>query len=235
MQGYQRAMHRFAEFRGRSNRSEFWGFLVVSQLVVLAAASIDLVLGLEIGGVLILSGIAGAVYLPPTIAVLVRRLHDLNVSMWWLWAPYLSFFLCILSGLEDRLIIAVPLAEVAIIILACLLPGNRDANRYGPPNLSFRQADQQAAAIPNLDAIARMREGGPGAGHHELGSTAFVRTGMSDTAPEQVLHHLRPTTEEWTSKRVENTVFSIILKLLLYIALGYVILILIAGRLLNVF
>jgi uncharacterized membrane protein YhaH (DUF805 family) len=81
---------RFADFKGRSRRSEYWYvqlFLVVTNLAV---AGIDLALMdgdvdrfIANGG----GGIFGLIWIfatiVPALAVLVRRLHDTGKTGWW--------------------------------------------------------------------------------------------------------------------------------------------------------
>ncbi|MEK9987154.1 MAG: DUF805 domain-containing protein [Aquiluna sp.] len=81
---------RFADFKGRSRRSEYWYvqlFLVVTNLAV---AGIDLALMdgdvdrfIANGG----GGIVGLIWIfatiVPALAVLVRRLHDTGKTGWW--------------------------------------------------------------------------------------------------------------------------------------------------------
>lgn len=81
---------RFADFKGRSRRSEYWYvqlFLVVTNLAV---AGIDLALMdgdvdrfIANGG----GGIVGLIWIfatiVPALAVLIRRLHDTGKTGWW--------------------------------------------------------------------------------------------------------------------------------------------------------
>jgi uncharacterized membrane protein YhaH (DUF805 family) len=102
------------DFRGRSSRSEFWYFMLLFILLYLVVAVVDqhlvaatfdireLPLGQYIpmgmvdpdGGVLVL--LYRPVLAIPTIAVTVRRLHDVGKSGWWclLWVfpiPFLGW------------------------------------------------------------------------------------------------------------------------------------------------
>jgi uncharacterized membrane protein YhaH (DUF805 family) len=80
----------FAKFDGRSRRSEYWLFLlftlVLSMVVALAEEAIL--------GISIISSLLSLALLIPSLAVLVRRLHDTNRSGWWclLWLiPVIGF------------------------------------------------------------------------------------------------------------------------------------------------
>lgn len=89
---------RFADFKGRSRRSEYWYvqlFLVVTNLAV---AGIDLALMdgdvdrfIANGG----GGIVGLIWIfatiVPALAVLIRRLHDTGKTGWWALVGFIPF------------------------------------------------------------------------------------------------------------------------------------------------
>ena len=80
---FKLALSRYAEFTGRSRRSEYWYFTLVNVLISMAFN----VLSIATDGSGIITGISGLVSLAlfiPGIAVAVRRLHDVGKSGWWL-------------------------------------------------------------------------------------------------------------------------------------------------------
>lgn len=84
MNWFMEAMRKYAQFSGRSRRSEYWYF----QLITAVIGIVLLVLTLVTSGVLqAIFGILLAVFflatLIPSIAVLVRRLHDTGKSGWY--------------------------------------------------------------------------------------------------------------------------------------------------------
>ncbi|MEY4990171.1 MAG: hypothetical protein RIS08_397 [Actinomycetota bacterium] len=90
----------YANFKGRARRSEYWFatlFLVItniSALILDAAAETDPV---------IQSLWSLAVFLP-SLAVLVRRLHDTNRSGWWVLialVPLVGFIVLIVFTVQD--------------------------------------------------------------------------------------------------------------------------------------
>lgn len=95
---------RYLDFYGRSSRAEFWWFYLASWLFYMIA-SLPFIL-LAASGLSSLSVIyAGALFvsllllLPASIGVAVRRLHDLDMSGWWLLGfmaagliPFIGFF-----------------------------------------------------------------------------------------------------------------------------------------------
>ncbi len=83
----------YAQFNGRATRAEFWWWVLVSNLAIVTAAIVDavltvifLALGVPFIGPLAFLLIIG-VFLP-SLAVAVRRLHDIGKSGWWLLAWY---------------------------------------------------------------------------------------------------------------------------------------------------
>ncbi len=62
----------------------------------------------------LLSGIYGLAVIIPSIAVGVRRMHDIDRTGWWL------------------LIAFIPLIGVIVLLIFALLPGTAGDNKYGP-------------------------------------------------------------------------------------------------------
>lgn len=84
--------NKYAEFNGRANRAEFWKFF----LVVLIINFLFSILANMFGGVKILSltfNILSAIFslaiLVPTIALGVRRMHDIGKSGSWLFINFI--------------------------------------------------------------------------------------------------------------------------------------------------
>ncbi len=103
----------YADFRGRSRRSEFWwwatiqlALVVVWVIGILAMESMALLNGLMVYWL---------VTLCPSVAVAVRRLHDAGRSGWWL-ALYF-----------------VPTLGALVLLVLWALPSQHAANRWGLP------------------------------------------------------------------------------------------------------
>ncbi len=82
---YKKAMFKdFANFKGRSRRSEFWYFYLTYLITLAIAMVLDSVLGLAISplpyGIFYL--LVALASLIPTLSVSVRRLHDVGKSGW---------------------------------------------------------------------------------------------------------------------------------------------------------
>ena len=74
---FKLALSKYAEFEGRSRRSEYWYFTLFNVLVGLVTGLVDSMFGTSIFG-----AIASLALLIPGIAVGVRRLHDVGKSGW---------------------------------------------------------------------------------------------------------------------------------------------------------
>ena len=72
---------RYFDFSGRSSRAEYWYFTALMWFVSLLILLGQLALGQAVESVLtVVNGLFGLVTLIPSLAVAVRRLHDINRS-----------------------------------------------------------------------------------------------------------------------------------------------------------
>ena len=87
MNWYLEVLKKYDVFSGRARRKEYWYFVLFSTLISIGLMIIDGVTGTfsAEGGIGLLSGIYALAVLIPSIAVMVRRLHDTNRSGWWFW------------------------------------------------------------------------------------------------------------------------------------------------------
>ncbi len=110
MNWYLDALKKYAVFNGRARRKEYWMFALFNTIISIVLALVDNILGTSS----IISSIYSLAVLIPSIALCVRRLHDVGKSGWW-------YFL-----------ILIPLVGIIwLFILFCTdsKPGN---NAYGP-------------------------------------------------------------------------------------------------------
>jgi uncharacterized membrane protein YhaH (DUF805 family) len=134
-------LRRYADFRGRASRSEFWCFFAF----VIIAQAVSGFLGLLFGVGSALSGIVGLLLIIPQIAVAVRRLHDLGRSGRELLVPCLMLlaapFVYSFGGILPRLV-ALGYAGLILLVFANLLllflkEGKKVPNRYGASPSAF--------------------------------------------------------------------------------------------------
>ena len=115
MSWYLEALKKYAVFSGRARRMEYWYFVLFNLIVYVVLSLIDALLGTfnVIQGVGLLSGLYALAVLIPTLAVHVRRLHDIDRTGWWI------------------LISFIPLIGTIVLLVFALMPGTPGSNRYG--------------------------------------------------------------------------------------------------------
>ena len=95
MNWYLEVLKKYAVFEGRARRKEYWYFSLFSTLISILFS----VIGKNMGfGDLDL--VYSLVVLVPTIAVSVRRMHDVNKSGWFCLIPIYNVILCFTAGTE---------------------------------------------------------------------------------------------------------------------------------------
>lgn len=112
MSWYLHVLKNYATFRGRARRKEFWMFVLVHMITVFALVGLYAATEEQTFYYAYVLYFLGT--LLPTIAAMVRRLHDTNRSGGW----YFINFIPIIGGFW---------------LLALLsTAGDRNANMYGP-------------------------------------------------------------------------------------------------------
>jgi len=96
-------------WEGRASRAEYWWFELAQALIIIAAVIIDQIIGT--GFIYIIAVIA---LILPSIAVLIRRLHDTDRTGWWYWIQVL------------------PLIGLIVILVFVLSASDEGDNKYGP-------------------------------------------------------------------------------------------------------
>ena len=113
VENYFTVLKKYAVFRGRSNRKEFWLFVLVNIIIFIIFGILTKIPILKVlfWIAFILFGLA---VLIPSIALGIRRLHDINYSGW-------LMLLCL-----------IPVVNVIVVFLLCVIEGNQYDNQYGP-------------------------------------------------------------------------------------------------------
>lgn len=115
MNWYLEVLKKYAVFNGRARRSEYWYFMLFSSIIGIVLAVIDGVTGSyspEVG-LGLLGGIYTLAVFIPSLAVLVRRLHDTQRSGWWL------------------LIVLIPLIGAIVLLVFMVQDSKPGQNQYG--------------------------------------------------------------------------------------------------------
>jgi len=112
---------KYANFEGRARRSEYWYFALVNIIISVILGVIDSVIGISV-----LGGIYSLAVLVPSIAVGVRRMHDIGKSGWYL------------------LVALIPIAGIIWLLVLLCKEGDTGPNEYGadPKNPTFGEFDE---------------------------------------------------------------------------------------------
>ncbi len=109
MNWYLEVLKKYAVFSGRARRKEFWMFFLFNLIITFLLGFIEVL----VGGPGIVGTLYGLALLIPSIAVSVRRLHDISHSGWWL-----------LIGL-------IPLIGAIVLLVFMVQDGKPGQNQYG--------------------------------------------------------------------------------------------------------
>ena len=93
MNYYMKVLQNYATFSGRARRSEYWYFVLFNAII-----SIALVFAGEAIGIRGIDMIYSIAVLIPSIAVGVRRMHDVGKSGWFLLIPIYNLILALTPG-----------------------------------------------------------------------------------------------------------------------------------------
>lgn len=127
-------LRRYADFSGRSRRMEYWMFYLFTLLISLGAMlfigmvalllyALDFSETAMMGVIMplyLLLFVAALALLIPSLAVMVRRLHDQDKSGWFVLMAFIPF-----------------VGGIIMLVFMCL-EGTRGPNRYGPDSVTDR-------------------------------------------------------------------------------------------------
>lgn len=115
MNWYLEVLKKYAVFKGRAQRAEFWYFALFNIIISIVLGMIDTASGSvnpQTG-----TGLLGGIYMLavfiPGIAVSVRRLHDTDRSGWWM------------------LIAFVPMIGFLVLLVFMVFDSQPEQNQYG--------------------------------------------------------------------------------------------------------
>ena len=109
MDWYLKALKQYADFNGRSRRKEYWMFMLFNLIFLIPISIVDGV----IGSFPILYAIYLLAMFIPTLAVSVRRLHDIGKSGWM------------------YLIVLIPLVGGIWLLVLMVTDSSLEENQYG--------------------------------------------------------------------------------------------------------
>lgn len=115
MSWYFEVLGKYTVFSGRARRQEFWMFVLINAIIGMVLAIVDSSMGTSFNnGSGLFQAIYGLAVFLPTLALTVRRFHDVNKSGWF----YLVAFIPILGAIW--------------IFVITLTEGDSNQNQYGP-------------------------------------------------------------------------------------------------------
>jgi len=114
MNWYFKVLKQCLDFNGRARRTEYWMFTLLSALFSVIAHILDIMLGLTIDGTYGVFYFSYAIaMIIPTLAVAVRRLHDIGKSGWML------------------LIVLIPIVGAIWLFVLMVKDSDYGINKYG--------------------------------------------------------------------------------------------------------
>lgn len=116
MQWLKEVIAKYATFRGRARRREYWRYILYYVIAFVTLVLVDMLTGTfnmesQLG---FLSGLFLLFMLIPSVAVAVRRLHDTERSGWWV------------------LLALLPLIGQLVLLFFFIQEGDEGDNAYGP-------------------------------------------------------------------------------------------------------
>jgi uncharacterized membrane protein YhaH (DUF805 family) len=116
MTAVRTCLSKYVDFSGRARRSEYWWFALFTFLVGIVTGILDAIIGTDYdtgsGG--LINTLVSLALLLPSLAVGVRRLHDVGKSGWW-----------ILIGI-------IPILGWILLIVWFCTDSKSGDNQYGP-------------------------------------------------------------------------------------------------------
>ena len=118
MEWYLQTLKHYATFTGRATRREYWYFVLINTVAAMTLFIVGEVLAAGVGAALYTLYLLGTFL--PSLAVSVRRLHDIDKSGWWL------------------LVSIIPLVGSVVLLVLLASASTPATNTYGPePELAL--------------------------------------------------------------------------------------------------
>ena len=93
MKWYITVLKNYAEFNGRARRSEYWYFMLFNTIISIVISVIELSAKTQVLGI-----VYNLAIIVPSIAVAVRRMHDVGKSGWFCLIPIYNLILACTDG-----------------------------------------------------------------------------------------------------------------------------------------
>lgn len=109
---FVKGLKNYANFKGRARRKEYWFFVLIQFILIFIAAILDSIL---FGDPSLLYTIVALGLFIPSLAVAVRRLHDIGKSGWW-------YLICL-----------IPIIGSILLIIWLATETKQENNQWGSP------------------------------------------------------------------------------------------------------
>ena len=109
MNWYLDVLKKYADFKGRARRKEYWMFVLFNVIISIVISAVGALIEMPL-----LGNLYSLAVLLPGLAVGVRRLHDINKSGWYI------------------LIALIPLIGAIWLLILLAKEGDVGENQYGP-------------------------------------------------------------------------------------------------------
>ena len=120
MYWYLEVLKKYKDFSGRARRKEYWMFVLIDALIRLALSIVDFQLfGTPMDKYGPIIALYSNILFLPTLAVSIRRLHDVGKSGWML------------------LVLLIPIIGIIWIFILDIMDSEPDENKYGPNPKEF--------------------------------------------------------------------------------------------------
>lgn len=93
MDRYTSVLKKYTQFTGRADKAEFWYFIAINFIISFVLSFVGGIIGFTLLGFLFSLAI-----LLPSLAVGVRRMHDVGKSGWYFLIPFYNLYLAIMDS-----------------------------------------------------------------------------------------------------------------------------------------
>lgn len=184
MEWYVGVLRKYAEFDGRARRKEYWMFVLINTVIGWGLGRVDNLLGIASSdGYGLLSGFYSLAVLIPSLAVMVRRLHDAGKSGWF-------FFINL-----------IPIIGWIWFFIVLVTDGEAGSNQYGA---NPKESGSSGYSPKGWTTIGQSAAGDPSETHSQAAATGGQ---PNQDLPDQIrkLAELRDagiiTAEEFEAKK----------------------------------
>ena len=143
-----RPLKRYAQFSGRAPRAEYWWFFLFLVIAYIIAMIIDGAIGRRLVGPYgVVAGLLWLAVIIPTIAVGVRRLHDIDRTGWWMLGPIVPYVIgfaivgpamlnpenppALAAAGAGMIFMLIGFVFAIVVFVFSVLPGTKGPNRFG--------------------------------------------------------------------------------------------------------